>query len=70
MKYFSFRKWDELTEEIPASKAKELLTGYWNEELLADLFGKRKPFRLWTPYRFVWTEDCNGNIPEGAYYGE
>ena len=69
MKYFSSYKWDGETEEISAEKAKDLLTGYWNEDVLNHIFKDEKVFRLYTPYRYVWSKTDDGKVLMPGFEG-
>lgn len=61
MKYFTKIKDTDRVRQITASEARRLLSGYWKEDCLDDIFVTGKRFKLWTAYSEVWTVDENGN---------
>lgn len=54
--YFKYKAENEV-EQISKERAKEMLTGWWKDEYLNDLFENNKPFRSWTAFVEVWTDD-------------
>lgn len=72
MKYFSRMKTeDEVNEitEITKEEAMEKLSGYWKQEAIEEIFSNDLAFRLYTPYREIWTESDDGLVPIAGYYG-
>lgn len=70
MKYFKRdKKLDAKVIEITKAKARDSLTGYWQEKILDEIFCYEYKFRLDTPYLIVWTMDENGKIPMDGFYG-
>lgn len=69
MKYFKQYKGSEEVKEITKEEAKRTLDGWWKEEALKDVFENEKPFRLYTAYAEVWTEDKNRLTPMAGFYG-
>lgn len=55
--------------EITKDEARSTLEGYWEEDVLEDIFTNGKMFRLYTPYAYVWTVNDDGMIPMAGYYG-
>ena len=70
MKYFTqYKEKGAEPKEVTKAEAKRLLTGWWNDEALDDIFDNNKKFRLWTTFCEVWTEDENGFVPIAGFYG-
>lgn len=69
MKWFCESLLDGKKEEIPKSKARELLSGYWKEECLEDIFNNEKVFRLSTPYRTIWSKTDDGKVLMAGFEG-
>lgn len=66
MRYF---KNDVTPIEITKTQARNLLTGYWTEKVLDEIFCYEYNFRLNTPYSVIWTMDKHGRIPSRSDYG-
>lgn len=65
--YLQYKGEDEFTE-ITKERAKEMLSGWWKEDFLNDVFDNDKAFRLYTSFIEIWT--CkDGLIPQAGYYG-
>lgn len=60
MKYYTKIRDTEKVRQVTADEARRLLTGYWKEECLDDIFGGGRRFKLWTAYSEVWTVDDRG----------
>ena len=70
MRYFKEYKKDGATAfEITKEKARQTLEGYWKEEALDDIFNNEKPFRLFTPFSYVWTQTEDGLVPQPGFFG-
>ena len=67
MKYLTRRHDQEMIEELTAEQARFYLEGYWKDETLADIFDGGKHFKLFTPYRDIWTETDDGVAPMTGY---
>lgn len=68
MKYYQQYKGEEEFTEITKERAKELLSGWWKDDFLKDVFDNDRAFRLYTPFTEVWT--CkDGLVPQAGYYG-
>ena len=70
MRYFKrFKEINAKTIEITKERAYELLSGYWNKDMLEDIFTNERSFRLYTPFSVIWTKDENGRTPMAGFYG-
>ena len=70
MKYY--KQYTELVaqaQEITKEEAKRILSYWWAEERLDDIFKHNKMFRLYTPVSEVWTRTDDGMTPMAGYYG-
>lgn len=68
MKYYVRYKSKDYSEEIDTEKARDILSGYLESDLLADIFDNNKSFRLYTADAEVWTNN-NGLVPMAGLYG-
>ena len=62
MRYFAKIKTSDVIRQIPKEEARRILTGYWTEGCLRDIFDNDRPFRLWTSFSEVWTKDADGKV--------
>lgn len=69
MTYFKQYKDESEKREITKEEAKRILSGWWNEDALDDIFDNDIEFRLWTPYTDVWTMTEDGKVPIAGFYG-
>lgn len=70
MRYFKRDKFVN-RPTVPLSKgwAKLLLSSYYDDDVLNDIFDSEKAFRLQTDTATFWTEDAQGRVPEAGFYG-
>lgn len=64
MTYYTKIKGSDAVRQVKKEEARRLLTGYWTEGCLRDIFGNDRMFRLWTTFSEVWSKDAEGNVME------
>ena len=69
MKYFTLRHNEKEPMQITRNEVVYLLEHYYTEKAVEHLLDTELAFRIWTPYRVIWTKDENGMIPEPGFYG-
>jgi len=69
MKYLSRRYTEETAETISKEDARFYLTGNYKEGFVNAILDNNKAFRLYTPYREIWTVDDNGMTPMAGFCG-
>ena len=69
MKYLTKMKGVKDVQEITKEEARKHLSGFWRKDALDDIFKNDKAFRLYTPYRDIWTMTDDGKVPVAGFYG-
>lgn len=69
MKYLTRMHLDDKVVELSKEEAKSKLEGCYRQEFLDEIFDSEIGFRLYTPYRDIWTQDDKGRVPIAGFYG-
>lgn len=69
MHYLSRMHGEEAVEELTKEQVFCKLDGHYKRKFVKDLIDNEKSFRLFTPYREIWTKTDEGLVPMPGFYG-
>lgn len=69
MKYFTKMHTEHEPMQITKEEARHFLEYAYIKTAVDDVIDNEKAFRLWTPFRDVWTMTEDDMIPMAGFYG-
>lgn len=69
MKYFTLLHTEKEPMQITRDEVVYFLEPHYTTKAVEHLLDTGLAFRIWTPYRDVWTKDENDMIPAPGFYG-
>lgn len=69
LKYFTLAHTEKEPMQITRNEVVYLLEDTYTAKAVEHLLDTGYAFRIWTPYREIWTQDEDGMIPTPGFYG-
>lgn len=69
MHYLSQMHGEDTVEELTKEQVFCKLDGYYKRKFVKEILDKEQGFRLFTPYRIIWTQTDDGLVPIAGFYG-